>query len=114
MIGCYRCQLTRRLGALFLIFGIQHDTSPKPSPEKLDATQDNDMRKMDARLDVDKPNWEYQSPVSGSTCAAPGRFASSNPAIFSPHRVLNRIHSKPSKFTTAHLDTGADANFEGS
>jgi hypothetical protein len=107
------------LGALFLKFGIQHDTSPKPSPEKLDVTQDNDMRKLMRARDVDKPNGENQSPVNGSTCAAPGRFApnvefQSCDIFATPSTQSDPLQAAQCLQRRTWVDTRADANFEGS
>jgi len=77
------------------------------------------MRKMDARLDVDKPNGEYQSPLSGSTCAAPRQVRPNRrvPILrYFRHTEysIGYIASHPSLQRHTSVDTRADANFEGS
>ena len=77
------------------------------------------MRKMDARLDVDKANGEYQSPVSGSTCAAPRQVRPNRrvPILrYFRHTEysIGSIASHPSLQRHTSVDTRADANFEGS
>ena len=77
------------------------------------------MRKLDARLDVDKPNGENQSPVNGSTCAAPGRFAptvefQSCDIFATPSTQSDPLQAAQCLQRRTWVDTRADANFEGS
>ena len=69
--------------------------------------------------DVDKPNGEYRSQVSGSTCAALGRFAPSvefqSCDIFvTPNTQSHPLQATQSLQRHTSVDTRADANFEGS